>query len=117
MEEFEALVEKALDELPPEFGERLENVVVVAEDEPTVDDLRTVGLDPEEDDLLGLYRGIPLSERDSLLLGELPDHVAIFRGPLVRMCRSRRELIREIRDTVVHELGHHFGLSDEEMPY
>lgn len=114
-EEFEALVAKALDDLPQEFAELLENVAVVVEDEPTEEDLASVDLDPE-DDLLGLYQGVPLAERDSFY-GGLPDRVVIYRGPILRLCSSRREVIREVRDTVVHELGHHFGLDEDDMPY
>lgn len=115
VDEFEALVERALEQLPPEFGELLDNVVVVVEDEPHPDDLAEFD-DLDDDELLGIYRGIPLSERGSAY-SALPDQVALFRGPLTRICANRRELIREVRDTLVHELGHHFGLSDEEMPY
>ncbi|MDA8018297.1 MAG: metallopeptidase family protein [Thermoanaerobaculia bacterium] len=114
-EEFEALVERALDQLPEQFAELLENVAVVVADEPDAAILEEMGFDPGEE-LLGLYTGVPQTEREVGYFG-LPDHVSIFRGPLCRYCRSRRELILEIRDTVVHELGHHFGLSDEEMPY
>ena len=114
-DEFEALVAKALDELPEEFAELLENVAVVVEEEPTEEDLASVDLDPE-DDLLGLYQGVPLAERDSLYVA-LPDRVVIYRGPILRLCNSRREVIREVRDTVVHELGHHFGLDEDDMPY
>ncbi len=114
-EEFEALVAKALDDLPEEFAALLENVAVVVEEEPTEEDLASVDLDPE-DDLLGLYQGVPLSARDSSY-GALPDRVVIYRGPILRLCSSRREVIREVRDTVVHELGHHFGLDEDDMPY
>jgi predicted Zn-dependent protease with MMP-like domain len=115
-EEFEALVVRALEQLPPEFGELLDNVVVTVEDEPDPEDLAQFDDMEDGDDLLGIYRGLPLSVRDSAYC-ELPDQVALFRGPLTRLCRDRRELMREVRDTLVHELGHHFGLSDEEMPY
>ncbi len=114
-EEFEALVGKALDDLPEEFAALLENVAVVVEDEPTEEDLASVDLDPE-DDLLGLYQGVPLAERDSFY-GALPDRVVIYREPILRACSSRRQVIREVRDTVVHELGHHFGLDEDDMPY
>jgi predicted Zn-dependent protease with MMP-like domain len=116
LEEFESLVSQAIDRLPPEFGELLDNVVVMVADEPDPEELAAMGFDPEEE-LLGLYQGIPLSDRETHLSGALPDQVTLYRGPLLRYCRSRRELIHEIRDTLVHELGHHFGLSDEEMPY
>lgn len=114
-EEFEHLIERALDGLPERFANLLDNVVVVAEDEPTAEDLAEVGLEPS-DELLGLYRGVPLTERDSFY-STLPDQIVLYRGPLLRCCDNRRQLIREVRDTLVHELGHHFGLSDEEMPF
>lgn len=114
-QEFEALVKKALDQLPEQFARMLDNVAVVVADEPDPEVLQEFGFDPGEE-LLGLYTGVPQTERETGYFG-LPDHVSIFRGPLCRYCRSRRELVQEIRDTVVHELGHHFGLSDEEMPY
>ena len=117
-EEFEALVEQALDGLPEEFAELLENVVVIVEDEPDPEDLEEMGLDPNDPDseLFGLYLGIPQDERGTVYMG-LPDRVLIYRGPILRACDNRRQVIREVRDTVVHELGHHFGLEEEDMPY
>ena len=117
MDEVEDLVARALDDLPEDFAELLENVAVVVEDEPSREELESVGLDPEAgDELFGLYQGIPLAQRD-VYYSALPDRVVIYRGPLVRCCRSRREIRREVVDTVVHELGHHFGLDEEDMPY
>ena len=113
---FDRLVARALDSLPPEFAELLENVAVVIEEEPSDEDLESVGLDPERDELFGLYQGVPLSERDSFY-GELPDRVVIYRGPIERCCRTAGEVRREVRDTVIHELGHHFGLDEDDMPY
>lgn len=113
---FERLVARALDSLPPEFAELLQNVAVVIEEEPTAEELESVGLDPELDELFGLYQGVPLSERDSFY-GELPDRVVIYRGPIERCCSSAGEVRREVRDTVIHELGHHFGLDEDDMPY
>lgn len=116
-EEFEELVARGLDSLPEEFAELLDNVAVVVEEEPSGEDLDSVGLDPEGDDeLFGLYHGVPLAMRDTFY-SELPDRVVIYRGPLLRACTSRREVVREVRDTVIHELGHHFGLDEEDMPY
>jgi predicted Zn-dependent protease with MMP-like domain len=112
---FEKLVGEALDGLPRDFAEALENVAVVVEEEPDPRVLAEMGMDPEEE-LLGLYLGVPITERDTQYQS-LPDRVAIYRGPVLRCCRSRREVVREVRDTVVHELGHYFGLEDEEMPY
>ena len=115
-EEFEALVEQALDGLPEEYAELLDNVAVMVEEEPHPDDLEELGLDPEVDELFGLYQGVPLTERDSFY-SAMPDRVEIYRGPILRSCDNRRQVIREIRDTVIHELGHHFGMEEEDMPY
>jgi len=103
--DFEQLVGQALDELPPRFAELLQNVVVLIEAEPTDDDLDL--LEDEDNELLGVFRTQP----------PLPDQVVIFRGPILRSSRTRREIEREIRDTVIHELGHYFGLDDEGMAY
>ena len=113
--EFERLVEEALAGLPPEFAQMLENVAIVVEEEPSDDDLDM--LEDEDDELLGIYRGIALTRRTHDMLPALPDQIAIFRGPILRLTRSRREAVREIRDTVIHELGHYFGLHDDDMVF
>ncbi len=118
-EEFEALVEQALEQLPEEFREALDNVAVMVEEEPDEEDLEGVGIDPDDpdrDELFGLYQGTPLTERDGFY-SALPDRVLIYRGPILRACDTRREVIREIRDTVQHELGHYFGLEEHELPF
>ena len=114
-DEFEALVARALDQLPPEFAELLDNIVIVVEDEADAEDLRELGME-HADELLGLYRGIPLTERESGF-PSLPDQVVLYRHAIVSICATRREVIREVRDTLVHEIGHHFGLSDDDMPF
>jgi predicted Zn-dependent protease with MMP-like domain len=117
--QFEELVGKAIDGLPEDFAELLDNVAVTVEEEPSDDDLLEVGIDPEDpdrDELFGIYQGVPLADRDTYY-SALPDRVVIFRGPILRSCTSRREILREVRDTVVHELGHHFGLDEDDMPY
>jgi predicted Zn-dependent protease with MMP-like domain len=110
-EEFEALVEQALDGLPEEFAELLDNIVVMVEDEPDPED---VGPGPAP---LGIYMGTALTQRDSFQLPGLPDRIIIYRGPILRICKDRRQVIREVRDTVVHELGHYFGMEEKDMPY
>jgi len=118
-DEFEALVEKALDELPEEFREALDNVAVMVADEPSDEDLEAVGIDPQDpdrDELFGLYQGVPLTDRDSFY-SALPDRVLVFRGPILRECDTRRQVIREIRETVQHELGHYFGMEEDELPF
>jgi len=115
-EEFERVVGKALDGLPPETAGLLENVAVVVEDDPTDEELRDVGLDPETDTLFGLYQGLALTERGGSYGNVLPDRIVIYRRPLLESCGDRNELIREIQDTVVHEIGHYFGLDEEDLP-
>ena len=118
-DEMEHLVGEALDLLPEQFAELLDNVAVVVEDEPSEEDLRSVGIDPtkaDHDDILGLYVGVPLTERDSFY-DALPDRIAIYRLPIERSARDRAEAVDEIRKTVLHELGHHFGMEEHQMPY
>lgn len=116
-EQVEELVAQALDELPEELAELLDNVVVMVEPEPSPDDLESAGMGPEDGDgLLGLYVGVPLTERD-VYYDALPDRVMIYSGPIQRYCTSRREAIDEIKKTVIHELGHHFGMEEHQMPY
>ena len=104
-EEFEELVADALDEVPPDLLDLLDNVVFLVEDEPP----------PEDPELLGVYDGVPLTERDLSWGGTVPDRITIFRGPLLRMCEDREELLDEIAVTVVHEIAHHFGIDDERL--
>ena len=113
--EFDALVEQALSGVPERFRRYLDNVIVVVEDEPTDEDYDETDT-PDEDELFGIFRGAPYFERNRSVT-ELPAQIALFRGPILRSCATRGEAVREIRDTVVHELGHLLGLDDEEMPY
>ena len=112
---FEELVSEALDGLPEEFAEAVENVSVVVEEEPSEEDLRAVGLDPGQDTLFGLYQGVALPER-GLEYSGLPDRIVIYRRPILEFCRTRKEAVEEIRVTVLHELGHYFGLGEEDVP-
>ena len=103
-EAFDDLVARALDQLPAPLASLLDNVVVLVEDE-----------DPDEPDLLGLYNGIPLTERGSGYAGALPDTVTIYRRPILAMCESEEEVAEEVQITVVHELAHHFGIDDDRL--
>ena len=114
---FEDVVAEALDAMPDELAELIENLVVTVEDEPSRDDVLDAGLNPDVETLFGLYHGVALPHRDpGSYGGTLPDRIVIYRLPLLRHCRDRRELLREIRDTVVHEVGHYFGFDEEDLP-
>lgn len=114
---FEALVRRALDDLPEPYARLLENVAVVVEDHAAPEVLEDLEIN-DENDLLGLYHGLS-HDKESFFHagGHLPARISIYRRPILRLCRTRDEVIQEVRDTVVHEIGHHFGLDDEEMPY
>jgi predicted Zn-dependent protease with MMP-like domain len=99
---FEEMVADALDGLPPELSRVMRNVVVVVED----------GADLN---LLGLYEGIPLTERLSDYSAVLPDKITIFRNAICAMCDTEQQVVDEVRTTVVHEVGHHFGIDDERL--
>jgi predicted Zn-dependent protease with MMP-like domain len=113
--EFKELVSEALTRLPDEFAAAMKNVAVVVEEEPTEEELESLGLDPEEDDLFGLYQGVPLPERGPDAPA-LPDRIAIYRLPILWECDTRAQVIEEVRTTVIHELGHYFGLDEDELP-
>jgi predicted Zn-dependent protease with MMP-like domain len=112
---FRELVADALDDVPEPFRRHLETIEVVVEDEPSAAALRAMGLDPRRDTLFGLYEGTPLGARALADGPLLPDRITIFYGPLVRACRTPAAIRREIRATVIHELGHVFGLEDDEL--
>jgi predicted Zn-dependent protease with MMP-like domain len=112
--EFEKLVAQAVDSLPPNFLAKLENVEVVVEREPTEEDLEQAGVEPGGT-LLGLYQGVPQTERGTWYGNMLPDRIIIYQRPLEAVARDRREIRKEIRITLMHELGHHFGLGEDEL--
>jgi predicted Zn-dependent protease with MMP-like domain len=111
--EFTDLVLEAVDALPEEFLQRLENVEIVIEDEPDPDLLRSLGMDSHRETLFGLYQGIPLHLRGSGYSGALPDKITIYYRPLVRSGHTPNQIRAQVRQTVIHEVGHYFGLDDE----
>jgi len=104
-EEFERLVDTALDEIPEELAGLIRNVVVLVEDDAP----------PEDPGLLGLYEGIALTERHGEPGLELPDQIFVFRRPLLAWCDDEAQLAHEVRITVVHEVAHHFGIDDDRL--
>lgn len=115
-DEFDSAVRDALDEVPRELLDMLDNVAFFVEDEPT-EEHADPGLHPEENaELLGIYLGTPLTERDGgWAAGALPDRIVLFRGPLSRMCSDLAELREEIAVTIVHEAGHHVGIDEDRL--
>ena len=105
---FARLVARALDELPAEFREQMRNIEIVVDDEPSPEQMRGGA------ELLGLYEGIPLTDRGAME-PYLPDRISIFRGPIERFSSSPRRQADIVRDTVVHEIAHHFGISDKRL--
>lgn len=102
--EFEGLVADALDTIPEELLAAMDNVVVLVD-----------GRHPDEPDLLGLYEGIALTERTSDYGGVLPDRIMIFQDAILDVCADRDEVVREVAITVVHEVAHYFGISEESL--
>lgn len=103
-ERFEGLVSEALDLIPPDLAAAMDNVVVLVADRH-----------PQDPELLGLYEGIALTERDSSYAGALPDTVTIFRESLLEICETEQDVVEEVAITVIHEMAHHFGIDDERL--
>ena len=113
--EFEKLVIKAIDELPKNFKDKLENIDIVIEDEPNMDTARTLGLG-SRGHLLGLYQGVPLKNRTHYYGMVLPDKITIYKANIERTCRTDgEEVYGRIRHVLEHEIAHHFGISDKRL--
>ena len=111
---FEALVESALKQLPRPFKDRMANIAVVVEDWADEATLEEMGIEPP-DTLYGLYRGIDITRRDTSYGNVLPDTIHIYQGPIEEDCEDEAEMAELVRDVVIHEVGHYFGLDDETM--
>ena len=111
--QFERMVADALDEIPPDLGREMENVAVVVEEWPTPGQLASVGT---RGTLLGLYEGVPITRRGPMsYTGVAPDRITIFRGPLTRIALDDDDLACRVRVTVLHEVGHYFGMTDDRL--
>jgi predicted Zn-dependent protease with MMP-like domain len=113
-ERFERLVEEALREIPKRFRKAIHNVALVVEDEPPQEVLDDLEVD-EGDTLFGLYQGTPLTERSWGHGNTLPDRISIYQGPIEDACDDEDEIRDCIAETVIHEFGHYFGMSEEEI--
>jgi predicted Zn-dependent protease with MMP-like domain len=112
--QFEALVDRALRTLPRPFKAKLANVAVVVEDWADDETLQEMGIEPP-DTLYGLYRGVDITRRDSAYGNVLPDVITIYQGPIEEDAADEAEMREIVRETVMHELGHYFGLDDETL--
>jgi predicted Zn-dependent protease with MMP-like domain len=112
--DFQEVLRQALDDLPEPFRQALENVAIVVEEWPPDWLLDELGV-PPEGTLYGFYHGIPMPERSVSLSGNLPDKISIYRGPLQEDFPRAAELRRQIRVTLLHEIGHYFGMDEEEL--
>jgi predicted Zn-dependent protease with MMP-like domain len=116
-EAFAKLVQQAIADLPPPYAKLMESIAVVVEEEPPQDVLEDLEIGGE-DDLLGLYQGQSLADESFFTAGGTqPAKISIYRGPILRQCETPEEVVQEVYDTVVHELGHHVGLDDDDMPF
>jgi predicted Zn-dependent protease with MMP-like domain len=111
---FERLVEEALRTIPARFRREIENVAVIVEDEPPPDVLDEMGIEPP-DTLFGLYQGTPLPERTWTQAPPEPDRISIYQRPIEDACETEDDIVATIAETVIHEFGHYFGLSEEEI--
>jgi predicted Zn-dependent protease with MMP-like domain len=112
--QFEGLVANALDSIPRRFRDAMSNLAIVVQDEPSADLLEEMEIEPP-DTLFGLYHGTPLTERSWAYGNAMPDQILIFQGPHEREAESHDELVVAIGETLIHEIGHYFGLSEEEI--
>ena len=113
-EKFTQLVEDALQEIPRRFRKEMKNVAVVVEDEPSPELLEEMGVEPG-DTLFGLYQGTPLTERSWGFGNNLPDRISIYQKPTEEACETEDDIRDCIAETVIHEFGHYFGMSEEEI--
>ncbi len=112
---FLQLVQESLDSLPETFAQRLWNLEIEVQPEPSRREIKELGLGPD-DTLFGLYTGVPLTERGANLSGVVPDVITIYQGPIERECDGDEACVRrEVRDTVLHEIAHYFGIDDDRL--
>jgi len=112
--EFERLVAEAVELIPRRFRREMKNLALVVEDEPSAEILDEMEIEPP-DSLYGLYQGVPLTRRTRSYAGALPDRITIYRLAICAVCHSEAEVVEQVRRTVIHEVGHHFGIGDARL--
>lgn len=111
---FRKHVARAIDEIPTEFREKMENVEVLVEDFPDPETIHSLGLDSQWD-LLGLYVGVPLTQQSVFSVNVMPERIYLYRRPILRAARRGTDVVQLIREVIIHEVGHHFGFDDEQL--
>lgn len=114
LEEFETIVDSTVEDLPEEFKSQIENVSFLVEEWPSEEDLQSTTAHSGST-LLGLYRGVPKTKRGDYYSAVLPDKIIIFAGPIISISKTEEEAKENIKKTVLHEIGHYFGMSEEEI--
>jgi len=112
--EFEKLVDEALESLPKDFKKRLENITVIVEDKPSREVMRKMGI-PSGHVIFGLYHGVPYTRRGSFYGNIAPDVIVIYQEPIVRFSSTKEEIKQRVQDVVLHEVGHYFGLDEDDL--
>lgn len=114
--EFNILVEQAVDDLPQDFQDKLENIAITVEDYPSPAVLRSLEDRAGKHSLLGVYIGIPYNKRPAYhISGKLPDRIELYQKNIESICRTPQEIVEQIKETIIHEVGHYFGLSEEDL--
>jgi len=111
---FRKHVARAIDEIPEEFRDKMENVEVLVEDFPDPETIHSLDLDSQWD-LLGLYVGVPLTQQSVFSVNVMPDRIYLYRRPILRAARRGTDVVQLIREVIIHEVGHHFGFDDEQL--
>jgi predicted Zn-dependent protease with MMP-like domain len=114
-EEFRQLVNESLETIPRDFRDAMHNIAIVIEDEPTAAQLQEAGVESPDDTLLGLYEGTPLTERSWAHGNTLPDKITLFQRPIEEESEDEDDVVAVVGETLIHEIGHYFGLSEEEI--
>jgi len=113
-EEFQELMEKAMESIPENFKSRMDNIAFIVESFPNTSDLARLGM-TDGRHLLGLYSGTPYTHRNTWYAGTVPDRIILFQGNIEAICRSKEELTEKIKEVVIHEIAHYFGMTDKEI--
>ena len=113
-EEFQELMEKAMDSIPKDFKSRMDNIAFIVEPFPSSSDLERLGM-TDGRHLLGLYSGIPYTHRNTWYAGTVPDRIILFQRNIEAICWSKEELTEKIKEVVIHEIAHYFGMTDKEI--